>query len=192
VDGAKMETKQARSHDIDPLTNRPFEAYDTVSSRVRFALREAARTVAARQSGSAGFIEKTLYEGDPYPRKAATAVAELKALVALRDGIRGALYQPVAAARGEGLTWTDIADLLEIPDDGGNRAERAYDTVVDRSGDWGLSGASLGYTCDACQGSIIDHGPFESHPEDNETGHAADCARFAAEIAAWRARYPES
>jgi hypothetical protein len=29
--------------------------------------------------------------------------------------------------------------------------------------------------------------PFESHPEDCESGHAEDCSQFAAELAAWQA-----
>jgi hypothetical protein len=36
-------------------------------------------------------------------------------------------------------------------------------------------------------GHITDRGPFESHPEDCESGHAEDCSRFAAELAAWQA-----
>jgi hypothetical protein len=41
--------------------------------------------------------------------------------------------------------------------------------------------------CDVCGEWINGRGPYESHPEDNESGHAADCARFAAELATWQA-----
>jgi hypothetical protein len=34
---------------------------------------------------------------------------------------------------------------------------------------------------------VTDRGPFESHPEDCESGHAEDCSQFAAELAAWQA-----
>jgi hypothetical protein len=46
---------------------------------------------------------------------------------------------------------------------------------------------SFYYTCPACAQAISGRGPYESHPEDNEQGHADGCARLAADAAAWQA-----
>jgi hypothetical protein len=35
---------------------------------------------------------------------------------------------------------------------------------------------------------VTDRGPYNSHPEDDVTGHAEGCTIFAAELAAWRER----
>ncbi|MGH4017930.1 MAG: hypothetical protein ACRDT0_01525 [Pseudonocardiaceae bacterium] len=41
-----------------------------------------------------------------------------------------------------------------------------------------------------CRQRITDYGPF-GHPDDNEAGHAPDCARHHAEVAAWHQQWEE-
>jgi hypothetical protein len=53
------------------------------------------------------------------------------------------------------------------------------------------SGQTIGWTCPSCTKTVVDHGPYESHPEHNERGHADGCARLAAEVAARRQRQAE-
>lgn len=38
-------------------------------------------------------------------------------------------------------------------------------------------------TCSTCGGFVKDNGPYISHPEDEENGHAADCARHQQAVA---------
>lgn len=45
------------------------------------------------------------------------------------------------------------------------------------------------WRCPACGRDIIDRGPYNSHPVDNEHGHAENCSRMAAEVAEWQAEY---
>lgn len=88
-------------------------------------------------------------------------------------------------ARGAGTPWRDLAGPLGIePDEDGylDRAEEAFKAIAPeplRPFDplW------TGWRCVSCGESIVDRGPY-GHPSDNERGHAEDCARHLAEIAA--------
>lgn len=180
---------------IDPSTGKPFDDDDTVHVRASSEVRRAVRKVAERQSPGS-FTNKPLYKGDPWPNRVPTATAQLQALVTLRGHLDNAIYFAAREARGEGTTWKELAQLLDITDsDGVSAAEAAWDSLVESSRpgghNWGLTRPYFGYTCVSCQKSITDYGPFESHPEDNERGHAEDCARFRAELAAWRAAHPD-
>ena len=46
------------------------------------------------------------------------------------------------------------------------------------------------WTCPACRHAISDRAPYESHPKDDEHGHADGRTRLAA-ITDWRAQYGE-
>ena len=43
---------------------------------------------------------------------------------------------------------------------------------------------SLRWECASCGARVHDTGPYAAHPDDNETGHAPGCHRYAADIAA--------
>jgi hypothetical protein len=97
-------------------------------------------------------------------------------------------YTFAKALRGEGSSWAEIADLLEIPwSEDYSRPERAFELVAgpasrssyDRYVFW-TCGGPLG-----CGERVTDRGPFNGYPSDNEDRHADGCRRMAAEIEAY-------
>ncbi len=101
-------------------------------------------------------------------------------------------YEYAVRLRGEGTTWAEIADLLGVPySDSYARLEHTYELVrgpiPDDAGPWDQH--NLYWKCggpDGCGAYITDRGPYESHPADNESGHADTCRRAAAEAEAHR------
>jgi hypothetical protein len=95
-------------------------------------------------------------------------------------------------ARGDGITWPQIGEALGLHQ--GPDAKLGYDLGVAAfehfTGEPDLwYRASFQFRCASCGEYITDRGPFESHPEDNEQGHAPGCGRLAADVAAWRAQW---
>jgi hypothetical protein len=96
-------------------------------------------------------------------------------------------------ARGAGRPWDDVAEALGIgvTEDGEPRdeqgvppADRGPAAAADEPS-W-FHRPTARWTCSTCGQRITDHGPFESHPDDVEEGHAEGCARREAEIATYR------
>jgi hypothetical protein len=110
----------------------------------------------------------------------------------------GLLGEYIDRARGRGVPWRDLAAALRIAGDADEEgippAEAAFhlattgriDGDVPRRG-WGDE-PSRSWRCAACRDWVHDRGPFNGHPDDDETGHAAGCTRHAADVAAWRTR----
>lgn len=100
-------------------------------------------------------------------------------------------YRFVVGLRGEGTSWREAADLLSIPwSDDYARPERAYELVLGPEPDGGsrFRQRNVYWRCagpGGCGAYIADHGPYNGHPVDNETGHTAGCRRHAAEGAAY-------
>jgi len=96
----------------------------------------------------------------------------------------------VALARRTGLGWDQVGEALNLEADpdgyGPSVAEQAFEYAAGEPLSYGSS-PSYGFTCGSCSQFVSDHGPYDPHPLDRETGHAADCARQAAEVAAWQA-----
>jgi hypothetical protein len=94
----------------------------------------------------------------------------------------------VKRARDEGIGWRAIGDALGLAQDGQRTgydlAVAAYEQVAGEPD--GYRDRSFYYTCAACEQGISDRGPYESHPEDVERGHAAGCTRLAADLTAWQ------
>lgn len=91
-------------------------------------------------------------------------------------------------ARGEGRSWDEIAQALgftrEATDD---PAAEAFLWVAP-SPSLPFDRISTSWECHSCGARVLDTGPFGGHPDDDEEGHRAGCARHAAEVAAWRER----
>lgn len=114
-----------------------------------------------------------------------------------RAGLRAALtvvaiaqqqaYRYVLGLRGEGVSWREVADLLDIPwSEEYSRPERAYELVLDPDPESSRSfdTPSVSWQCggpDGCGKYITDRGPYNGHPADNEAGHASDCLRHETE-----------
>jgi len=96
----------------------------------------------------------------------------------------------VTHARVEGVGWREIGDALGLAEDGQRTgydlAVAAYEQVTGEPDVF--REPSFYYTCPACAQGISDRGPYESHPEDNDRGHADGCTRLAADVAAWQAQ----
>ncbi len=120
----------------------------------------------------------------------------VRAALLLRNVAEGQMFEHARAARAGGRSWEEIGEALELPDyEFDSRAEVAFGWLVEgREPDpetttLPLRTPSAWWRCGACDRPITDHGPYGgSHPDDNETGHAPDCARHRAAIAAWQAR----
>ena len=94
-------------------------------------------------------------------------------------------------ARGDGITWEQIGEALGLDQgpDGGygyDLGVAAFEHFADGPGLWYQ--ASFHFRCASCGEYVTDRGPFQSHPEDNEQGHAEGCVRLAADIVGWQAQ----
>ncbi len=122
------------------------------------------------------------------------------------EGIRIALTRASAArrtvddyvkiAREEGRTWAQVGQALGLAgttaDRGVPLAEAAFEYVVPvREDSLRFDTPSFGWHCRSCGEFVSDRGPYESHPEDNEHGHAERCARMAEGVAAHDAEIAE-
>lgn len=84
--------------------------------------------------------------------------------------------------RGEGLSWRELADLMDIGwSDEWSRPERAFELVAgpDSESVWSR-GPTVSWYCGGprgCQQRITDRGPYNGYPSDDEEGHADSCDR---------------
>ena len=121
------------------------------------------------------------------------------ALVAHRVAF-GQMRDFAERARGAGRSWADVADALGLAtgdEEPRLPGEVAFEWLIegrDPDGERDRSWArrpTAWWTCSACGGRVTDRGPFEPHPDDNETGHTPDCARHRAAVDAYRRELDE-
>jgi len=121
----------------------------------------------------------------------AEPIAALQASVAIGHALCRITSDYVRQAREDGHSWPDIGAALGLAhaaEHGRSAAEAAYDQVA---GDPGFRARSFAWVCPACRGTVIDRGPEAGRPEDCEEGHAKDCPRLAAAVAAWDAQWSD-
>lgn len=113
------------------------------------------------------------------------ALAGLGAARLMQRVAEAAIADYAVEARTAGRTWTEIGAALGLTGEDwpGAVDERAFDQVAHGGGGWSRS--LVRWRCPGCGQRITDTGPFTSHPADIESGHAAGCARYAADVAAW-------
>jgi hypothetical protein len=98
------------------------------------------------------------------------------------------MVSQVRRAREAGHSWEEIGRTLAFkPDADRTVAEAAYEQMTGSATSWSSHGPLFVWRCTACVRVISDRGPYERHPADNESGHAEDCSRLAAEVERWRA-----
>lgn len=95
----------------------------------------------------------------------------------LRDHANDLLREYARAARGEGRTWSDVADVLRISDSDPERATRAYTQIAGNR-----ISRSVSWRCSTCLRTVIDYGPYAASAADNEKGHASTCTRHEVDI----------
>lgn len=120
----------------------------------------------------------------------------VRAAQLLRTVAEAQMGEYARAARAGGRSWDEIGEALGLPAyEFRSRAEEAFAWLVEgREPDPepnalpSFRTPTTWWRCGACDQQVTDHGPYGgSHPDDNETGHAPDCARRRAAIAAWKA-----
>jgi hypothetical protein len=138
-----------------------------------------------------GFAE---YGNRPQP----DPLTAVRAARTVRREAAGLLGGHIDRARGAGHTWTELAGALGLTRD----AEREGIPLDEAAFHWATTGRIDGdyaprvwgaeprrsWRCASCEERVTDHGPFNGHPDHDETGHAAGCVRHTAELAAWRTR----
>jgi hypothetical protein len=98
------------------------------------------------------------------------------------------MVSQVRRAREAGHSWEEVGRTLAFkPDADRTVAEAAYEQMTGSATSWSSHGPLFVWRCTACVRVISDRGPYERHPADNESGHAEDCSRLAAEVKRWRA-----
>lgn len=124
---------------------------------------------------------------------AAVQAAGLVAAIAARKRIEFA-----EQGRAAGLSWDEIGEALDVSEDGARgRGESTFEWLIEGRapeppGPEGLYGVPMTWwRCGTCDAQISDRGPFESHPDDNETGHTPDCTRHQAALTAHRRQIEE-
>lgn len=116
----------------------------------------------------------------------------VRAALLARDVAVAELRRFAEAACAAGRSWDDVAEALgiEASDD---RATQAYLLIVERrplpEDELPRSGhLAAHWRCESCGQRVRDSGPSGSHPDDAENGHAANCTRRAAALAAFHRR----
>lgn len=165
--------------------------------RAVWSLQQAVRTT-AREVFGAAVVERAV-AGLSIPDRDVQPLAGVRAAVLACDVAAARVRYYALRARAGGSSWDDVAEALGVgQDDAGqwSRAELAYLHLVeghslqpDQQRYWPTSAS---WCCGCCEQQVTDRGPFMAAPQDNETGHAPDCARHAAQVAAYRAERGES
>jgi len=175
------------SHDPNHLSDV------TANDRLRWAVERAilshVRAVHGDQAVAAKPISPrwTSTHLQPVDYRHGIEAAKLAASYARREMLRFAVK-----ARGEGLAWADLAAPLGVgtePDAWGKSAAEAAFELVAGYDEHSWARPSVLWDCRSCGAQITDRGPYNGHPDDDETGHARACRRHADELAAWTTEY---
>jgi len=174
----------AMAGDIDdrcPATASVSDAY--------FAAQYA--VIRLTEAEGAQIWERSVWLSTSITRRYAKPLADVRATQVRPETTARVNREHAERARGDGITWEQIGEALGL--DQGQGGMSGYDLGV-AAFERFTAGADLRYPvsfqfgCASCGEYITDRGPFESHPVDNEQGHAEGCVRMAADIIAWQAQ----
>lgn len=183
------------------MTNQPEPASRQAREDLaRWARHEVLAAVQrlVREAGGQ-FVTRPMFSSDPDGPavRDAEPIAGLGAARAAELAARRLARGYARAAREDGRTWQEIGaalGLLAGGDDGAGDtiAEAAFSYAAGAAGtDYDRSyGRSFAWRCRGCGGLVSDRGPFGG-PVDDEPGHADNCERHAADVAAWDASWAE-
>jgi len=168
-------------------TDSRQETISNASSDAYFAARSAVIRLA--EADGAQTQERPLWPGAASTTHYAEPLAGIRAAQILERTAARVTGDYVRHAREAAVGWREIGEALGLAENGEptgyDLAVAAYEHAAGTPDLW--NHVSFSYTCPTCAQAISDHGPYESHPEDSEQGHAGDCARLAADVAAWQA-----
>src|SRR6266704_3236267 len=165
----------------DAAASAAGDAYFTAQSSVlRLAEAEGAQ-----------IRERPAWPGASNTTRRAEPLAGIRAARILARAAERVAGDYVTHARAGGISWQEIGEALGLAENGQRTgydlAVRAFEYITDAGHRDRFGTLSFYWTCPACEQGIGDRGPYESHPEDNEHGHAEGCTRLASDIAAWQA-----
>ena len=119
------------------------------------------------------------------------SITGLECAAKLTSAVRRLVLDYARQAREDDHSWQEIGVALGFRADTDSEvsvADAAYDYAA---GTTGFRRAPFAWVCPVCWGTVIDRGPQAGHPADTEEGHADDCRRLAAEIAAWNVSWDD-
>jgi hypothetical protein len=135
-------------------------------------------------------VEKPLFLGAQTITARPTPLAGLQAALEVANLAQDRAHKFAVDLRGDGKSWLEVADLLEIPwSEEYRREERAYELVggAGRVRRGAYAEPRVSWYCGGplgCGEFVTDRGPYNGAPVDNEDGHADGCRRLVAETAA--------
>ncbi|HJP80581.1 MAG TPA: hypothetical protein VJ914_40290 [Pseudonocardiaceae bacterium] len=174
-------------------TNTAGDLIKDIQLLARQAISRGIREIVERTHGTAGFEPRPAFPGSAFITSAPVPAGGIHAAILLRNRAVVELLDQVRAARGQGMSWERIAAIpgvLEGGNAGESPAERAFYLVAPQEPD-SFRPSYTTWCCATCDRSVTDRGPFEAHPANNESGHAEDCARLAAEVEQYRREWGE-
>lgn len=118
-------------------------------------------------------------DGETWEGATVPPLIALKGAIALRREAEYILTAQLQDARRAGHSWQDIGECLGYGKDAAT-GTRAYEALILRPE------RHAGWVCATCGQHVTDGYPDEP-PASAESGHATDCARLTANIAAWEA-----
>jgi hypothetical protein len=165
---------------MEPLMTLEPTVHHTARIGVDRLIAELTRAVTPE-----AFDTVPLYGGASCLRAVPQLLAALPAARLLSALTESTARDLAAKARGAGATWDQVAHAARfVGDEYRSAAEAAYGWAADKAEQpWRPDTAS--WRCGTCTKRVVDHGPYDPHPADAEHGHAADCARHLAGIAAY-------
>jgi hypothetical protein len=148
------------------------------------------RIIALMKPDGSGFTERQV-PGYSFTDRVPDPLLAIQAAQLVRDYASSYIDRAALLARREGTSWADLFTLLALEAvDGKSTAEVAYEHVLGPDPEhqplWQTR--TVSWHCSTCSAYVTDRGPYESHPDDNESGHTADCTRHQTAIAEWRVR----
>jgi hypothetical protein len=112
----------------------------------------------------------------------------------LTDAAGHEIHRYIQRARQDGAGWRQIGQALRLERDvqerGGDLGAEAFEYAAGSPAQR-FDRLWFHWTCPACQQAITDYGPYDSHPDDCERGHADGCQRRAAAVAAYQAQWDD-
>jgi hypothetical protein len=130
-----------------------------------------------------GLVERRLRPESMTTWEEPSPLAGLHAGLAVIAMAERRTYEYAVKLRSEGTSWAEIADLLGVPySDSYVRREHTYELVRGPIPEYAgpFDEHNVYWECTGpggCGQYVTDRGPYESHPADNERGHAEDCRR---------------
>lgn len=169
----------------DPCLSDPTPDYEKPAFRARAAVDRAVAEIVTHTLGEDGFTQQARPGLDPKiwgPTRAPRPLPALAAALTVQTAATAAVDRAARDARTDGHSWLEIADTLgaEPEADPYDRAVAAYERFADDVDQCRYR--AVWFRCRACTAMVRDHGPYENHPEDRETGHTPDCPRHTAAI----------